>query len=370
MVWRFNTIPAPGEPGYETWPEDAWKRVGGANVWTGMTVDEERGLLFCPTGSASFDFWGGDRVGDNLFANSLLALDAKTGRLVWYFQFVHHDIWDRDLPAPPALCTVRRDGKEIPAVAQITKSGHVFVFNRVTGEPLFPIEEVAVPSSDLAGEFAAATQPIPVKPAAFSRQLFTADEITNRTPEAHRAVLERFSRIRPHALFQPPSVEGTIVFPGFDGGGEWGGAAVDPNGVLYVNGNEMAWILQMIDSGGGATLGEQVYRQNCTGCHGPDRKGNAAASIPSLVGLHERLSWKETLEVVTDGRAVMPPWGFLSKAQREAVVGYLLDMSEKPPEPESEPVVAELEPAEPSWITYVPDEWTPGYEAPPYTHTG
>lgn len=367
LRWVFNTIPRPGEPGHETWPEDAWRYAGGVNVWAGMTVDEERGLVFCPTGSAAFDFWGGDRVGDNLYANCLIALDAATGRRVWHYQFVRHDLWDRDLPAPPTLVTIRREGREIAAVAQITKSGHVFVFDRETGEPLFPIEEVAVPTSDLAGEVTAATQPLPLKPAPFARQLFTADEITQRTPEAHRAVLNRFARLRPHALFQPPSREGTIIFPGFDGGGEWGGAAVDPDGVLYVNANEMAWVLQMMETAGGATLGAQVYLQNCAGCHGAGREGNAAASIPSLVDLSTRMNRAQTLEVITHGRRVMPPWGFLPEAHRQAVTGWLLGESETPGRSPAAPVG---KPAEPGWTTWVSDAAAPERPAPPYTHTG
>ena len=240
LVWRFNTIPLPGEAGYETWPPNAYQHVGGANVWSGFALDERRGLVFCPTGSAAFDFWGGNRIGQNLFANCLIALDATTGRRLWHYQIVHHDLWDRDLPAPPNLVTVKHGGKTIDAVAQVTKSGHVFVFNRETGEPLFPIKEVAVPMSDLQGESAWPTQPVPTRPAPFARQLFTFDEITDLAPEAHRFVLERFSKIRPHAPFMPPSREGTIILPGFDGGAEWGGAAADPDGVLYVNANEMA----------------------------------------------------------------------------------------------------------------------------------
>ncbi|HYC72041.1 MAG TPA: PQQ-binding-like beta-propeller repeat protein [Opitutaceae bacterium] len=362
QVWRFNTIPEPGEPGHETWPADAWGRVGGANAWAGLTVDEERGLVFCPTGSAAFDFWGGDRHGDNLYANCLLALDAATGRRVWHFQFVRHDVWDRDLPAPPNLVTLRRDGQEVPAVAQVTKSGHVFVLHRETGAPLFPMEEVATPSSDLAGELLAPSQPLPRKPAPFARQLLTAAELTDRTPEARRAVLEQFLRLRPHTVFAPPSREGTIVFPGFDGGGEWGGAAVDPNGVLYVNGNEMPWILTMIDNSGGATPGAQVYLQNCVGCHGANRTGNPAANIPSLVGLNLRLSRAQALEVLAKGRGVMPPMAFLTAAQREAVVGYLLGESEKPaPDPSG--------PAAPSFPTYLPDRRA-NATPPPYSHTG
>ena len=359
MVWRFNTIPQPGEPGYETWPADAWLRTGGVNAWAGMTVDEERGLVFCPIGSATFDFWGGDRVGNDLYADCLLVLDAATGKHVWHFQFTHHEMWDRDPPAPPNLLTIRRDGHDIPAVAQITKSGHVWVFQRETGEPLFPVEEIAVPSSDLAGEVASPTQPLPLKPAAFTRQLFTADEITDRTPAARRAVIERFSRLRAHTRFAPPSREGTIIFPGFDGGAEWGGAAVDPKGILYVNANEMPWILSMIDSGGGTTLGQQVFLQNCAGCHGADRQGNAAANIPSLVDIKQRLTRAQIIEVITKGRAVMPAWGFLSEQQRTAVVAYLSGEPEtSPPEPHG------------GWLTYQPDTQKTAFPAPPYTHTG
>jgi quinoprotein glucose dehydrogenase len=240
QVWRFNTIPFPGEYGYDTWPPDGWTHTGAANCWAGFAVDEERGLLYAPTGSATFDFWGGDRIGSNLFANCLICIDARTGQRKWHYQVVHHDVWDRDLPAPPTLCTVKRGGKSIPAVAQVTKSGHVFVFNRETGEPLFPIEERAVPASDLQGESVSPTQPIPLRPAPFTRQLLTADDLTVLSPEAHRAALERFVHLRPHAQFLPPTREGTIIFPGFDGGAEWGGAAVDPDGVRPEHGGNPA----------------------------------------------------------------------------------------------------------------------------------
>ena len=359
LVWKFHTIPFPGEPGYETWPPEAYLHVGGVNVWAGFAVDEEHGLVFCPIGSGTFDFWGGDRHGNNLYADCLVALDAATGRRVWHFQFTHHDLWDRDPPAPPVLLTVRRDGRDIPAVAQTTKTGHVWVFNRLTGESLFPYEEVDVPSSDMPGELASLTQPVPLKPAPFTRQVVTVNELTRRTPEAHRAVLERFVRVRPHAPFTPPSREGTIIFPGFDGGAEWGGPAVDPAGVLYVNANEMAWILSLIDAGGGASLGEQVYLQNCTGCHGARREGNVAASIPSLVGLQTRLTRAQTLEVIAKGRRVMPPWGFLTQQQREAVTDFLRGET-----PARENAAAA---AGPTWQTFVPDLRSGGS---PFTHTG
>jgi quinoprotein glucose dehydrogenase len=328
IVWTFHTIPYPGEAGAETWPPDAWTYVGGANCWAGMALDEQRGVLYAPTGSAAFDFWGGNRIGPDLFANCLLALDASTGRRLWHFQCVHHDLWDRDLPAPPTLLTLKRNGRNVDAVAQITKSGHVFVFNRQTGEPLFPIEERQIPASDLSGEAAWPTQPLPVKPPPFARQLFTYDEITDLSPESHRAVLERFERLRPHVPFAPPSTQGTIIFPGFDGGGEWGGAAADPDGVLYVNANEMPWILTMVPAQSGANTltvrGERLFVQICAACHGPERKGNVAQNVPSLVEVGKKLKWDDIVGLLQSGRGMMPSFGFLSEAQKRSVADFLL----------------------------------------------
>ena len=329
LAWRFNTIPLPGEAGYETWPPEAYKSIGGANVWTGMSVDEERGIVYCPTGSAAFDFWGGNRIGENLFANCLIALNAETGERIWNYQFVHHDLWDRDLPAPPNLVTVTHDGNRVDAVAQVTKSGHVFVFNRETGEPLFPIEEIPIPPSTLIGEAAWPTQPLPAKPAPFSRQLFSYDEITDISPESHREVLNRFSQISPHTPFMPPSEEGAIVFPGFDGGGEWGGAATDPEGILYVNGNEMPWILTMVKTqqAGEQSLssGKSIFTQICAACHGIDRMGNAAQNVPPLTDLTARLKPQDIVSLLNTGRGVMPSFGFLSRAQKQMVAEFLLD---------------------------------------------
>ena len=334
LVWRFNTIPSPGEPGYETWPAEAYKHIGGVNVWAGFALDEKRGLVFCPTGSAAFDFWGGNRIGQNLYANCLLALDAATGRRVWHFQFVHHDLWDRDLPSPPDLLTVTHGGKRVAAVAQTTKSGHVFVFNRETGEPLFPLEEVPVPKSDIPGEAAWPTQPLPLKPAPFARQVLTYQEITTRTPEAHRAALEKFTTLRPHTPFMPPSLQGTFIFPGFDGGAEWGGAATDPDGILYVNANEMAWILSLVDAkapaGVSPTSGPALFTQICAACHGLDRKGNAAQNIPSLETVAQRLKLPEVLALLQTGKGVMPSFAFLSAAQRTAVANHLFGLEPIP----------------------------------------
>jgi quinoprotein glucose dehydrogenase len=330
LVWTFYTIPRPGEFGADTWPPDAWTYVGGVNCWTGMAVDHERGLVFCPTGAAAFDFWGGNRIGQNLFANCLIALDAATGERVWHHQFVHHDLWDRDLPAPPNLLTVVHEGRRIDAVAQCTKSGHVFLFDRETGEPLFPVEERVVPPSDLQGESAWPTQPLPSKPAPFARQVFSAEEITDRTPEARRAVMDRFVKLRPHLPFMPPSREGTLIFPGFDGGAEWGGAAVDPEqGILYVNANEMPWILTMVETQAKEgqvpfSSGQQIFNQICAACHGIDRRGDPTRTIPSLVGVEERLKKSDVDALLRTGKGVMPSFAFLTEWQRESVIALLL----------------------------------------------
>ena len=331
LAWTFHTIPLPGEAGYETWPPDAYARVGGANAWTGMSLDEERGIVYVPTGSAAFDFYGGNRHGENLFANSLLALDARTGRRVWHYQFVRHDLWDRDLPAAPNLLTVERDGERIDAVAQITKSGHMFVFDRETGEPLFPIEEVPVPPSDLDGEAAWPTQPLPTVPAPFARQQLTEDNLTRRTSEAHEAVLARLREVRSGGQFVPPSKEGTVIFPGFDGGGEWGGAAHDPtSGVLYVNANEMPWILTMVDvpvpeDERLASLGRQVYAVRCAACHGIDGEGEGG-QYPALVALHERRTSADVHALLETGKGMMPSFGHLPQEERDALVAFLFDL--------------------------------------------
>lgn len=325
LVWSFHTIPQPGEFGYDTWPPDAWKYTGGANVWSGLALDEARGLVFCPTGSATFDHWGGNRAGDNLFSDCLIALKADTGERAWHYQMTRHDIWDRDLPASPNLVTVRRDGREIPAVAQITKTGHVYVFNRETGESLFPIVEEAAPASDMPGEVTARFQPRPLKPEPFSRQRFGPEDLTDISPAAHQAVLEQYKKVRPHAPYAAPSREGTIIFPGFAGGGEWGGAAVDPDGILYVNGQDMPWILNLVDATRETTRGGQVYARSCVVCHGLQRGGKPSGTAPSLTGVSQRLSAEATREVVQNGRSGMPSFAFLGNVNVEAVVDYIRD---------------------------------------------
>jgi len=330
--WTFHTIPKPGEPGYETWPPDAWKTTGGANAWSGISVDHARGLVFLPTGSPAWDFWGGDRHGEGLFGNCVLALKAATGERVWHYQVVRHDLWDRDLPQAPVLVTVRREGRLIDAVSQATKSGHVFVFDRETGAPLFPIEERSVPASDLKGERAWPTQPVPVKPPPFARQAFTEADATDLSPASRAAVLERLRRVRSGGQFVPPSTQGTVIFPGFDGGAEWGGSAFDPETrLLYVNANEMPWILEMLElppPGEGGPLGARVYAQHCTVCHGIDGKGDPQRQFPSLAGLADRKKKPDVVTLLEKGKGVMPAFAFLSHAEQEAVASHVLGEAE------------------------------------------
>ena len=291
--WIFHTIPHPGEAGHDTWPSDAWQRIGAANNWAGMAVDEARGLVFVPTGSAAFDFWGGNRHGANLYANSLIALRADTGERVWHFQFVHHDLWDRDLPTAPVLGTVTKAGRIVDVVMQATKTGELYVFERETGTPLWPIEEVPVPQTTLKGEQSWPTQPRSTLPP-ISRQEFSAATLTSRTPEARAFVEKQLIGAKPYHKWQPPSEEGTVIFPGFDGGAEWGGQAFDPaTGTFFVNTNNMAWITHMlpIDPARETTQvarGRRHYQVNCVACHGLERQGDPSRTIPGLVDIDKR----------------------------------------------------------------------------------
>jgi quinoprotein glucose dehydrogenase len=329
--WSFHTMPRPGEFGYETWPKNAWMYSGGVNSWAGMSIDVARGLVFAPTGSASFDFYGANRLGDDLFANSLLALKAETGERVWHFQVVKHDLWDRDLPAPPSLVTVKRNGLLVDAVAQITKSGHLFVFDRETGAPLFPVEYRAVPASDVDGEVAAKMQPLPLKPPAFTRQIFTEDMVTRRTPEAHDAAIALLRQLRSAGQFVPPSFQGTVVFPGFDGGAEWGGGSFDPEtGLFYVNANEMAWFQKVIPrpAAQGRMVSGAIYRRNCAACHREDRAGTPP-EFPSLIGIGGKRSPAEIASVIRSGSGRMPAFAFLQDAAIDAVTEYLTTGEER-----------------------------------------
>ena len=353
LRWVFHTIPKPGEYGYETWPPDAWRTVGGANSWGGMAVDAARGIVYVPTGSATPDFFGGNRVGANLFANSLLALDAATGKRIWHFQTVHHDVIDMDLPAAPNLVTVTHDGRQVDAVAQITKTGFVFLFDRVTGAPLFPIEERAVPASDIPGEHSWPTQPFPSLPKPFARQGLTAADLTTLSPESNAAMLARLRTLRSEGLFTPPSLAGSVIMPGFDGGGEWGGSAVDrETGVLYVNANDAPAIAALApvvpkqpvataDAGATPLTGAAVYQRSCAACHGLNRLGDGNR-VASLVNIGAKLSATQVRAIIDHGRGFMPAQGTLPLAERDAVTAYVLGLASsasvaRTPEPTPEP---------------------------------
>ena len=300
LRWSFHTIPHPGEFGYETWSPESWTINGGTNAWAGVTVDPKRAMVFAATGSPSFDFYGANRIGDNLFANTVLALDAHTGKRIWHFQGVKHDLWDWDFPAAPVLVTVTRDNKKIDAVAQITKTGYVYVFERETGKPLFPIEYRRVPASALDGEHAAEQQPYPASPPPFTRQTLTEDMLTTRTPEAHAAVLKMFREYKTSGMYEPPNLQGTIIFPGVDGGGEWGGPAFDPEtALLYVNANEMPWFHKLVPRND-----KSIYGSNCASCHGDDRKGSP--DVPSIVDVGNHKTREQLSQVIRQGTGRMP----------------------------------------------------------------
>ena len=333
LRWTFHTVPQPGEFGYETWPKDAWKYTGAANNWAGMAVDAERGIVYVPTGSAAFDFYGANRVGDDLFANCLIAVDAETGKRLWHFQGVHHDIWDRDFPSAPVLLTVQRgvqgDAKKIDAVAQTTKQGFVYLFDRTTGAPLFPINSRRYPASTVPGEVAADEQPLPAKPAPYARQLLTAEMLTKRSAEVHQWAVEQFKKVRSEGQFVPFS-EGfdTIIFPGFDGGAEWGGPAVDPDtGILYVNSNEMAWVAALAKNTG-ENSPKAIYLSQCAICHGEKLQGSPPA-FPSLVDVGGRLSPGQIAATIQNGKGRMNGFPNLSADQRQGLVDFLTGAESK-----------------------------------------
>ena len=326
--WIFHLIPRPGEVGHDTWPADAWKTATGAMPWCGQSLDEARGIVYISTKTAEPDFYGGFRHGANLFANSLVALDAATGKRLWHFQIVHHDLLDKDLPCAPILLTVTHGGKKIDAVAQGTKHGQLFVFNRVTGAPLWPIEEKPVPQSDLRGEKAWPTQPFPTKPAPLMRQRYTEADVSTVSPEARVLTTDRIKISPNFGPFPAPSLKETIMFPGFDGGMEWGGGAVDPTGTYYVNVNEIPWIVQMVETrrADGAPLprGERDYLIHCAACHGMDRKGIPVAGFPSLLDVHQRRSRDEIAKITKTGLGRMPAFDKIPEAQRDAILAYVL----------------------------------------------
>lgn len=333
LKWIFHTVPYPGEVGYNTWDDpQAYRHVGSANSWSGFSMDEKRGLLFAPTGSAVYDFYGGKRKGEDLFANCVLALNAETGKLVWHYQVVHHDIWDKDMPTAPVLVTLKKNGQDIDAVAQPTKHGFVFVLDRTTGRPIYPVKEMPVPTtSELAGEQPWPTQPIPELPVPFARQTLTENDINPYlSPASKQEVLQRLRSYRYGSMFLPPGKKPSVIFPGFDGGAEWGGAAYDPStGLLYVNANEMPWVLTMIDappinedkSETFHEAGERLFMLNCMGCHGADRKGTG--NYPSLLNVGAKYHDNEIANILQNGRRMMPSFRQLSAEEKSAIISFI-----------------------------------------------
>ena len=328
LRWAFHTIPRPGEFGYDTWPKDSWKSTGAANNWTGMTLDRNTGTIYIPTGSAAFDFYGGDRLGDDLFANCLLALNAETGERIWHFQAVHHDLWDRDFPTPPILVTLNHDGQKVEALAQNSKQGFVFLFDRANGKPIFPLDCREYSPSDVPGEVAAKQQCLPTKPAPYARQLLTEDLLTNRTPQMHQWALDRFRTFRSEGQFVPFTTgKETVIFPGLDGGAEWGGQAVDPEtGIMYVNANDIAWtgrLAKTTPEEAQQNSPKGTYTSQCSVCHGENMAGSPPA-IPSLLEARQHLSSDQIASTIKNGKGRMPGFGNLSDEQITALVSYVV----------------------------------------------
>lgn len=333
--WIFHTIPYPQDKGYETWDDTtAYKHMGSTNSWAGFSLDEKRGILFAPTGNPSNDFYGGERTGMGLYGNSLLAIDAETGKLKWHFQTVHHDVWDMDLPAPPALVTVTHKGKRVDAVAQTTKTGFVFLLNRETGESLFPVKEMPVSTStSLENEKLWPTQPMPEIPKPLVRQSFDSNDLNQFIDaKSYATIKNTFLKYGPSKIFTPPSTKGTIVLPGYDGGAEWGGPAFDPETqLLYVNTNEMSWILEMVENKKNNQplltnydAGKVIYTQNCMKCHGTEMQGGG--NYPSLIGAAKKYNTQTFSQLVKNGRRMMPGNNVLTKLEKMALASYVLDI--------------------------------------------
>jgi quinoprotein glucose dehydrogenase len=338
LVWTFHTVPHPSELGYDTWPKDAWKTVGGANAWSGLSLDLKRGIVFVPTASPKYNFYGANRTGANLFGDCLLALNARTGKLIWYFQMVHHDIWDYDNGTAPMLMTVRHDGKMVDAVAQVGKEGFVWVFNRDTGEPLWPIEERAVPASEMPGEVTSPTQPFPLKPPPFARQSFTSKDLSPfLEPQEHAQIVKTLEGARNLGLFTPPGLINTIEMPGNNGGANFQGAAVDPaQGKLFVVSKDLPCLLKLELSsqdearpqslplaGSPDERGRNIYQFKCKLCHGAELEGQPPA-VPSLINIGSKLATEDVRAIVTHGRGLMAATSALSDVELDSLAAYVL----------------------------------------------
>lgn len=334
LRWIFHTIPQPGEFGYDSWDDkDAWNHIGGANTWTGFSLDEEKGVLFAPVGSASYDFYGGKRLGDDLFANCVLALDASTGKRLWHYQTVHHDLWDRDLPTAPVLVNITKDGDKIEALAQTTKSGFIFLLDRNTGKPIYPISETKVPTqTELNGEKLSPTQPIPSWPKPFVRQTLSEQDLNNIVPDSsYQDIKKKLAGYHTGNMFNAPSKEGTVIFPGYDGGAEWGGPAFDPaTGLLYVNASEMPWVLAMVDrkdkpsaNENNLQAGQRLYSSTCMPCHGPQRMGGG--NYPAIINVNKKYNQEQFSQLLSNGRRMMPAFKQLSSTEIKALASFILE---------------------------------------------
>jgi quinoprotein glucose dehydrogenase len=335
--WIFHTIPEPGEFGYNTWPKEGNASVGGCNAWGGLSIDSKRGIVFAATGSPSNDFHGGERIGQNLFGNSILALDAATGKLIWYYQVLHHDLWDYDLPCPPNLITVNKDGKTVDAVAQVSKQGLIFLLDRETGKPLFPIEEKSVAVSAMPGEQSWPTQLFPTRPLPLCRQKFDESMITDISPEAHDFALKVAKKYAWGNIYLPPAMNGIIEMPGIRGGAEWSGACVDmETGVMYVGINDIPNIVELkekkdereeLSNMPMIKAGEVFYQRNCAACHGADKGGNK--SFPTLVNIANRLKPNDAETLLQKSRGMMPSFYTLPQQDKDAIIAYLFNLKDK-----------------------------------------
>ena len=342
MTWSFHTVPHPGEPGYETWPPEAWKYAGGTNDWGGMTLDEKRGIVYTPIGSTTYDFYGADRKGADLYSDCLLALDARTGKLKWHFQFVHHDLWDYDPTTSPKLLTVNHDGKMVDIVAQATKQGFLFAFDRETGKPLWPIEERPVPQSDVPGEQSWPTQPFPTHLPPFNRQKLSADDVNPYAdPQDQARIRDMIAKSNNKGLFTPPAFIDTLEPSGNNGGANWGSAATDPaSGRIFILAKDAPTMIKLVSAppraGANASIevrGRQAYEDNCLTCHGIDRLGHAGFS-PGLVDAPKTLGADGIAKIVHDGRNTMPPLPNIKQDQVDAIIAYLRnpDAGDHPPQ--------------------------------------
>lgn len=395
LAWVFHTIPRPGEMGYDAWPKDAYKYMGGVDVWGEITVDEKRGIAYLPVSDAKYELYGGDRPGNNLFADSLVALDAHTGKYLWHFQTVHHDLWDYDPAAAPQLATVKHNGKTIDIVALATKTGFLYVFDRVTGKPLWPIEERPVPKSEVPGEWTSPTQPFPTMPPPFARQSMTGKDLYTAfmTPEEKAHWTERLAKTQNKGLFTPPGLTDTMSIPGVNGGALfWNTGADAANGVVFVESRDYPSILKLVKAGesmadnsggsipsriqpgargrfgfgmaGGPPLplrfGRTIYEGSCQVCHGPDLKGDRGPAVDDAV---RRLGQDAVRNIVKNGKGAMPGFPTMHNEAIADVVQFLEKSDQAPPGTgvPGNMMMERLEPGYPAWVTPPPSRYKTGY---------